>query len=95
MKHLFVLMVALMSAVMMNAKTVRGYVSDKEGIPVVGIKMVVVNADNPSKKSVAVTDEEGFFSMLVPCRLDVLCRRDSAVYHHYRYPVRGTLELTD
>ncbi len=59
MKRNFVLlMVALMSAVMVNAKTVRGYVSDKEGNPVVGMKMVVVNADNPSKKSVAVTDEQ-------------------------------------
>lgn len=70
MKHLFVFLVALMSAVTVNAKTVRGYVSDKEGNPVVGMKMVVVNADNPSKKSVAVTDEEGFFSMLVPDDLD-------------------------
>ena len=36
MKRNFVLlMVALMSAVMVNAKTVRGYVSDKEGNPVV------------------------------------------------------------
>jgi hypothetical protein len=34
------------------------------------MKMVVVNADNPSKKSVAVTDEEGYFSMLVPDDLD-------------------------
>ena len=73
MKRIFVLlMVALMSAVTVNAKTVRGYVSDKEGNPVVGMKMVVVNADNPSKKSVAVTDEEGYFSMPVPEDLDTL-----------------------
>ena len=71
MKRIFVLlMVALMSAVTMNAKTVRGYVSDKEGNPVVGMKMVVVNTDNPSKKRVAVTDEEGYFSMPVPEDLD-------------------------
>ena len=72
MKHLFVFLVALMSAVTVNAKTVRGYVSDKEGNPVVGMKMVVVNTDNPSKKSVAVTDEEGYFSMPVPEDLDTL-----------------------
>ena len=66
MKHIFVFLVVLMSAVMVNAKTVRGYVSDKEGNPVVGMKMVVVNAEKPSKKSVAVTDEEGYFSMPVP-----------------------------
>ena len=71
MKRKFVLlMVALMSAVMMNAKTVRGYVSDKDGNPVVGTKMVVVNADNPSQKSIAVTDDEGHFSMTVPENLD-------------------------
>ena len=55
MKRVFVLlMVALMSAVTVNAKTVRGYVSDKDGNPVVGMKMVIVNADSPSRKSVAV-----------------------------------------
>ena len=70
MKHIFVFLVVLMSAVMVNAKTVRGYVSDKEGNPVVGTKMVVVNAEKPSKKSVAVTDEEGYFSMPVPDDLD-------------------------
>ena len=67
MKHKIVLLiVALMSAVIVNAETVRGYVSDKDGNPVVGIKMVVVNAENPSKKSIAVTDDEGYFSMMVP-----------------------------
>ena len=71
MKRIFVLlMVALMSAVMVNAKTVRGYVSDKNGNPVVGMKMVVVNADNPQKKSIAVTDEKGHFFMQVPDDLD-------------------------
>ena len=39
MKRVFVLlMVALMSAVVVNAKTVRGYVSDNDGNPVVGMK---------------------------------------------------------
>ncbi len=71
MKRIFVLLfVALMSALMLNAKTVRGYVSDKDGNPVVGMKMVVVNADNPSKKNIAVTDDEGYFSMPVPENLD-------------------------
>ena len=71
MKRVFVLMmVALMSAVMVNAKTIRGYVSDKDGNPVVGMKMVIVNVDSPSRKSVAVTDEEGYFSVQVPDNLD-------------------------
>ena len=71
MKRVFVLlMVALMSAVVVNAKTVRGYVSDNDGNPVVGMKMVIVNVDSPSSKSVAVTDKEGFFSVQVPDNLD-------------------------
>ena len=69
-RKIVLLIVALMSALMLNAKTVRGYVSDKDGNPVVGMKMVVVNADNPSKKSIAVTDDEGYFSMIVPENLD-------------------------
>ena len=69
-RKIVLLIVALMSAVIVNAKTVRGYVSDKDGNPVVGMKMVVVNADNPSKKSIAVTDDEGHFSMTVPESLD-------------------------
>ena len=67
MKRIFVLLVvALMSASMVNAKTLRGYVSDKDGKPVAGMKMVVENADNPDRKSVAVTDEEGYFFVKVP-----------------------------
>ena len=69
-RKIVLLIVALMSAVIVNAKTVRGYVSDKDGNPVVGTKMVVVNADNPSQKSIAVTDDEGYFSMTVPENLD-------------------------
>ena len=69
-RKIVLLIVALMSAVIVNAKMVRGYVSDKEGNPVVGMKMVVVNADNPSKKSIAVTDDEGYFSITVPENLD-------------------------
>ena len=71
MKRIFVLLlVALMSASMVNAKTVRGFVSDKDGKPVAGMKMVVENADNPNRKSVAVTDEEGFFFVRVPDDMD-------------------------
>ena len=69
-RKIVLLIVALMSAVTVNAKTVRGYVSDKDGNLVVGMKMVVVNADNPSKKSIAVTDDEGYFSITVPENLD-------------------------
>ena len=37
-RKIVLLIVALMSAVIVNAKTVRGYVSDKDGNPVVGMK---------------------------------------------------------
>lgn len=64
------LVVTLLSVVSVSAKTVRGYVSDPNGNPVVGMKMVVFNVDNPSGKSIAVTDEDGFFSVQVPDNLD-------------------------
>lgn len=71
MKRYFVLMmVALMSVVIVDAKTVRGYVSDREGKPVVGLKMAVVKVDRPDQKFEAVTDKDGFFSVLVPDDLD-------------------------
>ena len=34
------------------------------------MKMVIVNVDSPSRKSVSVTDEEGYFSVQVPDNLD-------------------------
>ena len=43
MKRIFALLViALTSTMMLNAKNIRGYVSDKDGNPVVGMKMVIV-----------------------------------------------------
>ena len=70
MKRIIVFFAALMSAVMLNAKTVRGYVSDEKGNPIVGMKMVVVNAEDPTKMNVTMTDDEGYFSMIVPEDLD-------------------------
>lgn len=95
MKRVFVLlMVALMSAVVVNAKTVRGYVSDNDGNPVVGMKMVIVNVDSPSRKSVVVTDEDGFFSVQVPDNLDTsdlvdIFTRNSARVIRYRETSTG------
>ena len=71
MKKIFVLVVvALMSTVMLNAKTVRGYVSDVDGKPVVGVRMVVKNVDCPGCGSVAMTDQEGHFILDVPDEID-------------------------
>ena len=73
MKRFFALLViALMSTMMLNAKNVRGYVSDQDGNPVVGLKMVVQNTDYPSHERVVTqTDVEGYFSVSVPDNLDV------------------------
>ena len=67
---IILLVVTLLSVVSVSAKTVRGYISDQDGNPVVGLKMVVLNVDNPSGKSIAVTDEDGFFSVQVPDNMD-------------------------
>lgn len=73
MKRLFVLLVvALMSTMVMNAKSVRGYVSDVNGNPVSGVKMMVANAETPAYGLVMTeTDEEGFFQISVPDDIDV------------------------
>ena len=73
MKRLFVLLVvALLSTVVMSAKTVRGYVSDQNGDPVVGVRMIVANQDAPEHALVvAETDEAGYFEIGVPDDLDV------------------------
>ena len=53
-------------------ENVRGYVSDQDGNPVVGLKMVVQNTDYPSHERVVTqTDVEGYFSVSVPDDLDV------------------------
>ena len=71
MKRIIILfVVTLLSVMSVSAKTVRGYISDQDGNPVVGLKMVVLNVDNPSGKSIAVTDEDGFFSVQVPDNMD-------------------------
>ena len=71
MKRIIILfVVTLLSVLSVSAKTVRGYISDQDGNPVVGLKMVVLNVDNPSGKSIAVTDEDGFFSVQVPDNMD-------------------------
>ena len=71
MKRIIVLVVAaLMSTMMLNAKTVRGYVSDVEGNPVVGVKMVVKCADMPQYNMMAKTDEAGHFQIKVADDID-------------------------
>ena len=71
MKRIFALVVAaLMSTMMLNAKTVRGYVSDVDGNPVVGVKMVVKCADMPNYDKMTTTDEEGHFLLKVSDNVD-------------------------
>lgn len=72
MKRVFaIIAIALMSIVSVNAKTVRGYVSDKEGKPVVGMTLVAYNVDTPSKSIRTITGNDGYFEMQVPDDLDI------------------------
>ena len=101
MKRIFVLLlVALMSASMVNAKTVRGFVSDKDGKPVAGVKMVVENAERPDMKRVTVTDKEGFFFVTVPDDMDTsnlvhLFAANGAKVLQYRETVTGVRIVVD
>ena len=75
MKRVFVLItVALMGLMAMStnaeAKVVRGYVTDREGNPVQGVRMVVMNEEQPGRRCFASTDADGFFSVQVPDNLD-------------------------
>lgn len=61
-----------MSTMVMSAKTVRGYVSDQNGDPVVGVRMIVANQDAPKQALViSETDQTGFFEIAVPDDLNV------------------------
>ena len=100
MKRIIVLLVvALMSTVMLNAKNVHGYVSDKDGNPVAGIKMVMQRADQPGRTAVmAVTDADGHFSANVPNEMDILdlqdvfARKDMKVVRYWVTPT-GQLRI--
>ncbi|MBR1538591.1 MAG: hypothetical protein IJ636_03700 [Bacteroidales bacterium] len=101
MKRVFVLIaIALMSIVSVNAKTVRGYVSDKEGKPVAGLTLVAYYVDDPSRSIKTVTGNDGYFEMQVPDDLDVAQIRQilSNRYTYlidYRYSRKGLLITVD
>ena len=72
MKRVFaIIAIALVSILSVNAKTVRGYVSDKEGKPVVGMTLVAYNLETPSKSTTTVTRSDGYFEVQVPDDRDV------------------------
>ena len=75
MKRVFVLMTAALMGLMSipaEAKVVRGYVTDRDGNPVQGVRMLVVNKDSPDRGCAASTDADGFFSVQVPDNLNTL-----------------------
>lgn len=94
MKRIIVLLVvALMSTVMLNAKNVRGFVSDKDGKPVAGVKMVMPIADRSGRSTVmAETDADGYFSVKLPDGVDALnphkvfARKDMSVERYWVTP---------
>ena len=53
-----------------DAKVVRGYVTDREGKPVQGVKMVVMNEEQPGRRCFTSTDADGFFSVQVPDNME-------------------------
>ncbi len=56
-----------------EAKVVRGYVTDRDGNPVQGVRMLVVNSDSPDRGCAASTDADGFFSVqLLPDNMNTL-----------------------
>jgi hypothetical protein len=72
MKRAFaIIAIALLSIISVNAKTIRGYVSDKEGKPVVGMTLVAYNTDAPAKSCTTVTGKDGYFELQVPDDLDI------------------------
>ena len=92
MKRIIVLLVvALMSSVMLNAKNVRGFVSDKDGKPVAGVKMVMPRAGQ-SGPVMTVTDADGYFSVKLPDNVDALnphkvfARKDMRVEKYWVTP---------
>lgn len=95
MKRVFVLVaVALMSIVCVNAKTVRGYVSDKDGKPVAGLRLVAYNMESPGQPVMTTTCSDGYFELNVPDDLDVsdirkiFCNRSFSVVN-YRSTTKG------
>ena len=63
-------MCLLSMAINADAKVVRGYVTDWDGNPIEGVKMVVINEENPGRKCIAMTDAEGYFTVRVPDNMD-------------------------
>ena len=94
MKRIIVLLVvALMSTVMLNAKNVRGFVSDKDGKPVAGVKMVMPVADQCGRTVVMTeTDADGYFSVKLPDGVEALnphkvfARKDMSVERYWVTP---------
>ena len=75
MKRVFVLLTVALLGLMAistnaDAKVVRGFVTDQDGNPVEGVRMVVVNEEQPGKRCFASTDADGYFSVQVPDNMD-------------------------
>ena len=75
MKRVFVLLTVALLGLMAistnaDAKVVRGFVTDQDGNPVEGVRMVVVNEEQPGQRCFASTDADGYFSVQVPDNMD-------------------------
>jgi len=100
MKRIIILfVVTLLSVVNVSAKTVRGYVSDRDGKPVSGLRIVVVNEEQPRGRCITATDAEGYFCVQVPDDMDTsdllsVITKQGAKILDYRCDWHGALRIT-
>ena len=75
-KIIAIIAIAIATIATANAKVVKGHVNDRDGYPVEGIRIAVVDEDNNGKRTIIRTDENGYFELRVPDTLDVSVVKD-------------------
>ena len=70
-KIIAIIAIAIATIATANAKVVKGHVNDRDGYPVEGIRIAVVDEDNNGKRTIIRTDENGYFELRVPDTFDV------------------------
>ena len=58
-KIIAIIAIAIATIATANAKVVKGHVNDRDGYPVEGIRIAVVDEDNNGKRTIIRTDENG------------------------------------
>ena len=97
MKRVFVLLTVALLGLMAistnaDAKVVRGFVTDQDGNPVEGVRMVVVNEEQPGKRCFASTDADGPDNMDTSEILNVFSQNGTRVVRYRE--TNGTVRIT-